>query len=75
MDFAEIVRLIILAQESINAITTVRAERHRILKLIQLAEDNSTELTPEIIATELDDLKQTIEDAKAALPDDPLNQE
>jgi len=71
MEFAELIRVAIMMQEALNALTTVRAERHRVLKLIQVAEDNDTVLTPEIIERELDDLKQAIEEARASIPAEP----
>jgi len=73
MNFAAIIRGVILLQEALNGLTVLRVERQRILRVIQLAEDTNTLLTPEMVAIELADLTAAIEEAKASIPADPTD--
>ena len=71
MDLAEVIRLIILAQESIEALHAVGIERRRVHRLIEAASNEGIELTADVINAELDDLAATIERARENIPADP----
>lgn len=57
MNLPDLCQAMTTAQAALNEFTEDRDTRHRVLKVLQLAEDNGVILTAETLAVELADLE------------------
>jgi len=64
MNLRDLCNLMSLVQSALNEFTDNNDTRHRILKVLQVAQDNGVILSPDAIAVELADLEPAEEETE-----------